>query len=101
MKVCTFEAPLGCQARSSARCRLSTSSLLFDRDILSPVRDMLFMNPLISPTISWMVPLRDPKENLLKYSGTHLHLDNVIYRSHIPSQCTTQRPHPSCQAPAR
>src|SRR6516165_3566744 len=77
MKVRTFEPPLGCQARSSASCRLSTSSLLFDRDIL-------FMNPLISPTIGSMVPLRDAKENLLTHRDTHLHLANVIHRSHIP-----------------
>src|SRR5262249_32737142 len=77
MKVCTFEPPLGCQARSSASCRLSTSSLLFDRDIL------LFVNPLIFPTIGWMVPLRDAKDNLLTHRDAHLHLANVIHRSHI------------------
>ena len=71
-------------------CLIETSSLLFDRD-------MFFMNPLISPTIGWMVPLRDAKEeNLLTHGDTHLHLANVIHRSHIPYLRTTQRCHPSC-----
>ena len=66
--MCTFEPSLGCQARSSASSRLRTSSLL------SPN----------TPTIGWMVPLRDAKDNLPTHRDTHLHLANVIHRSHIP-----------------
>jgi putative transposase len=50
----------------------------------------------ISPTIVWMVPLRDAKENLLTHRDAHLHLANVIHRSHIPYLRTTQSYHPSC-----
>src|SRR5215831_2770868 len=57
LKVYTFELPLGCQERSGASSGLTTSSLLFDRDVL-------FMRPPHC-AVSWMVPFRDAKENLV------------------------------------
>jgi hypothetical protein len=76
------EPPLDCRARSRASCRLSTSSLLFDRAIL-------FMRP--------------PHRHAMRRRIVVTHYDdpfaigqtsNVMDRSHIPYLRTTQRPQP-------
>jgi len=80
MKVCKFEPPLGCQARS--RAKLSTSCFLFDRAIRFMIR--------LTPTIGWNryeMRKRTPRRSICKwYAAAHtippppslliLHCDN-------------------------
>jgi Transposase DDE domain group 1 len=51
----SFELPLGCQERSGASSGLTTSSLLFDRDVL-------FMHPPHC-AVSWVVPFKSRARN--------------------------------------
>src|SRR5262249_16717218 len=84
-KVCTFEPSFGCQARSSPSCRLSTSSLLFDRDILSPVdRDILFMIPPNIPNHRLDGTVARCEGESTHTPGHSSALANVIHRYHIP-----------------
>jgi hypothetical protein len=65
MKVCKFEPPLGCQARS--RAELSTSCFLFDRAIRFMIR--------LTPTIGWNryeMRKRTPRRSICKwYAAAH------------------------------
>src|SRR5215472_13836350 len=82
LKVYTFELSLGCQERSGASSGLTTSSLLFDRDVL-------FMRPPHC-AVSWMVPFRDAKENVVTNRddqfaiGQRLSANILTFRAHAP-----------------
>jgi hypothetical protein len=82
LKVYTFELLLSCQERSGASSGLATSSLLFDRDVL-------FMRPPHC-AVSWMVPFRDAKENLVTNRDDQFAIDQrcaantLTFRVHAP-----------------
>src|SRR5215472_3368765 len=71
LKVYTFELPLGCQERSGASSGLTTSSLLFDRDVL-------FTRPPHC-AVSWMVPFRDAKELVTSRDCAHAPIPHIIH----------------------
>src|SRR5262249_52576089 len=80
LKVYTFELPLGCQERSGASSGLTTSS-----------RDVLFMRPPHC-AVSWMVPFRDAKENLVTNRDDLFAIGQRCARKHSHIPCPRTHP---------